>query len=794
MKKYLPIILILTIFLTFGCGNNSTSESSSTNPDTSIKVTGINITSEKYIKLDIAEASTTKTSQITANIEPADADNKNILYASDDENIALVDANGLITAKNAGLANISVISAANPAIFDTVAVEVVNSDTGEEPVINKVLAVEVNTKDITLDLNEAAGMLSFQILTTIKPEDLEEQYRTLFFNSSNNNIVQVDNTGLVTAKSTGNAVITITAETNPEIKEEINVQVIDTTGEEAGVTSIYLPVKNAELDLNADKLNNTYQIEAIVLPETLEASQKALTYLSSNDAAATVDTNGLITAQNTGNAVITITSVSNPKVTAEFNVQVVDTTGKIVEVSDIEITPNQIEIDLNSDTLTYQLKPVVMPETATDKSLTYSIDKENIATVDTLGNINAKKTGDAIITVTSKSNPAVSKNINIKVKNSAIDNGETVPLEAIIINEDNPLMLKIGEPYQIKTTLVPANTTQLQTYFHVNYSNFAKVDEKTGLITGLKADCDSSQPVQVEIYNTDFGSNIAKQYLNLCIVDENGPIELKGLTVTPKTLTVNKDSYLGYFGNNIAVNYEPSNTTQKGLKFISESSLVTINEKGIARVGQQTGTAIVKVQSTEKPEIYDTVILNIIDPYDKEPPVYNDINPSEMAAHPERMYIKIMFDVTSSTGDIYNDNEKVGIRGIDYTFVENNNNAGTLLEEPANGYLTPYGFCEKYGCYAGRFENISIAQKNAGITYYVGNNGIYTPVKTSGITNHDLYLVFFTTAGSYYSRHTVTLPIDWSKYDTSIHKNAAKFHIIINDRKASVVFDGFENK
>lgn len=191
---------------------------------------------------------------------------------------------------------------------------------------------------------------------------------------------------------------------------------------------------------------------------------------------------------------------------------------------------------------------------------------------------------------------------------------------------------------------------------------------------------------------------------------------------------MNVDSYLGYFGNNIAVNYEPSNTTQKGLKFISESPLVTINESGIAKFEKQTGTTIVKVQSVEKPKLYDTITLNIIEPFDKEPPVYNDINPSEMNVHPERMYIKIMFDAESSIGDLYSESDRVGVRGLDF---QTNSGAGTLLKEHVQGYIQPYGYCEKYKCYEGKdiLENISIAKKNIGITYYVGNNGLYTPVK-----------------------------------------------------------------
>lgn len=328
-------------------------------------------------------------------------------------------------------------------------------------------------------------------------------------------------------------------------------------------------------------------------------------------------------------------------------------------------------------------------------------------------------------------------------------------------------------------------------YFQMNpyYSNKVDFNTDTGTITAKEAG----------VAWVEMGSNNKsglKKEFKVTVVDKNGPIELTGLSVAPKTLTVNKDQYLGYFGNNIAINYEPGNTSEKSVKFISNNpSLLTINESsGTARAANTTSTTTVKVQSTIKPEIYDELTVNIIDPYDKEPPVYNDINPSEMAANPGRMYIKLMFDVTSSQGDIYSDTNSVGIRGIDYTFAENNNSAGTLIKEPANGYLAPYGFCEKYGCYPERIENSSIAKRNAGITYYVGNNGLYTPIKASGTTNHSLYLVFFTTPGSYYSRHNVTLPIDWSKYDASKHKNAAKFHIIINDKKPTVVFDGFENK
>lgn len=790
MKKFMPVILILLIALLFGCDNSSSDSSTSGGTgDNTVNVTGINVSPET-IELDIAQNSSTKTAQINAYVIPANASNQKIGYDSSSPQIAGVDENGVVTAHAVGAANITVASLANVSIFKTVTVIVSNSDTGETPDINNVISIEVNSNNIELDLNALQNKRTFQIEAVAKPEEIDESLKTLIFSSNNTNVAEVDNTGLVSANSEGNAVITVKAASNPDAFAEINVKVSDTTSLDTP-SEIVLNLSAVELDVNPAKNRDSFQIDAQVLPSELADNKKGVTYESNDANTADVSLEGLVTAKKAGTAVITVTSTENSAVKATLNVTVNDTTSDVIEVSDIQVDNNQLELDINSDILTYQLNPKVLPDNATNKYLMYSIDNDNIAKIDNLGNITIKNTGNATITITSQSNTLISKNINLVVKNSALDNGEEVPLQNIVINESNPLTIKIGEPYQIKTSLVPINTTQTQTYYHVNYGNFATVSE-TGLLTGLKADCDTKQPVQLEIYNIDYGTNIPKQYINLCIVDENGPIALNKLSVTPKEITVNKDSYLGYFTNHIAVNYEPANTTQKSLTFTSSSPLVSINN-GIVRVADITGKAEIKVQSSENPDIYDTVTLNIIDPFDREPPVYEDINPGEMSSHTDRMYIKIKFDVSSSVGNLYDESERIGIRGIDF---QNNLGSGTLIKEPANGYIAPYGYCEKYKCFADKdgLENTLIAKKNIGINYYVGANILYTPVQQSGTTNYSLYLVFFKSPGVAYTRPTVNLPIDWSKYDPKIHKNAAKFHITVKDKITTVTFDGFETK
>ncbi len=74
------------------------------------KVTSINL-DKKQIYLPIGEKT-----QINAKIEPQDADEKGIIYSSGDENIAVVDQNGSITAIQSGTVEIFASSKENPNI------------------------------------------------------------------------------------------------------------------------------------------------------------------------------------------------------------------------------------------------------------------------------------------------------------------------------------------------------------------------------------------------------------------------------------------------------------------------------------------------------------------------------------------------------------------------------------------------------------------------------------------------------------------------------------------------------
>ena len=124
----------------------------------------------------------------------------------------------------------------------------------------------------------------------------------------------------------------------------------------------------------------------------------------------------------------------------------------------------------------------------------------------------------------------------------------------------------------------------------------------------------------------------------------------------------------------------------------------------------------------------------------------------------------------------------------------NGKNGIELITKNMNGYISNYGFCEKYGCMQGRPENENIAVKSSGINYYVGHNDLYIPVRSSGKSTYDIYTIFSFGSARLYYRSNEQLVIDWDQYNPEIHKNAAKFHIILKDRTFSSTFDGFDTK
>ena len=121
MKKK-PIILLACAFLLVGCGEDASSQTSSSTDTPSqsedVRVSGISL-NETSKELQIGE-----TFQLMTSVTPSNATNTLVSYSSSNENVASVSLLGLVTAKGVGKATITVTSDDNPDVKATLSLEV----------------------------------------------------------------------------------------------------------------------------------------------------------------------------------------------------------------------------------------------------------------------------------------------------------------------------------------------------------------------------------------------------------------------------------------------------------------------------------------------------------------------------------------------------------------------------------------------------------------------------------------------------------------------------------------------
>ena len=136
------------------------------------------------------------------------------------------------------------------------------------------------------------------------------------------------------------------------------------------------------------KVNYTAQLTCTVLPSN--ASDKSVTWISSNSKVCVVLQSGKVTAKATGTSTITVTTADGSK----------KATCKIT------VTQPVTSIKLNKASLTilkgktFKLIPSIYPANASNKKVVWKSSNKALATVSSTGIITAKKKGTATVTVT----------------------------------------------------------------------------------------------------------------------------------------------------------------------------------------------------------------------------------------------------------------------------------------------------------------------------------------------------------------------------------------------------------
>jgi len=165
----------------------------------------------------------------------------------------------------------------------------------------------------------------------------------------------------------------------------------------------YILVDNLESEIVLDsislpstktvKLGETLTLTPMFNPEN--ATNKIVTWESSDETVATVDNVGKVTPVKVGSTIITVTSQDGNK-KATCTVTVTETTETVAVTS---VSLNKTKLTLQEGK-TETLTATVSPSNATNKAVTYKSLDETVAKVDANGKVTAVKAGTATITVT----------------------------------------------------------------------------------------------------------------------------------------------------------------------------------------------------------------------------------------------------------------------------------------------------------------------------------------------------------------------------------------------------------
>ena len=177
-----------------------------------------------------------------------------------------------------------------------------------------VTSMSLNFTNATLSQGETIALIP-----TLYPSTITN--KTVTYTSSNPQVAEVNANGIITAVGVGEAVITVTPNAESAVTASAQISVL---AEKIPVESIDLNRTTASM-LVGDKL----QLNAIILPAN--ATDKSVTWSSSDAGAASVDENGLVTALEQGDATITAVANGNPNLKASCVIQLAH---KVIEAGD----------------------------------------------------------------------------------------------------------------------------------------------------------------------------------------------------------------------------------------------------------------------------------------------------------------------------------------------------------------------------------------------------------------------------------------------------------------------------
>ncbi len=465
-----------------------------------------------------------KTKTLTATMKPASASNKKVRWYTSDKTVATVDGKGKITGVKAGTATIKVVSGDKNV-----------SAVCKVTVIQRVTSIKFKDANPTVKVGKSKTL----VVNTL-PETASETAFT--WKTSDKKIAKVSKTGKVKGIAPGTVTITV-SNADGTAKARCRLTVLQ------GVTG--MKFDKASLTVSRGR---TAAIKPIIEPAN--AADKTLTWTSSNNDVATVDSKGVVTAKAVGYAVIT-GKTNDGGFTDTCRVNVVYGVKRVK----LDKTSATLEVD---EKLT--LKPTIYPSYATNKDVKWKSSDKNVVKVTSKGVVKALAKGTAVVTV------------------STVDGGYTATCTIRVVKKATGVKLsrskatlERGQTYQLSASVQPNDATIRTVKWSSSNRSVATVNSK-GLVTAV-----AGGTAKITAKTTDGG------FKKSCVIT---------VRVSPTSIALNHNTYTLDTGKTLRLKaaLAPADATGSVSWSSSNSGVAAVSSKGVV-TAQKGGTATITART-----------------------------------------------------------------------------------------------------------------------------------------------------------------------------------------------------
>ena len=607
------------------------------------------------------------TLQLTATVNPTNATNSVVDWSSNNESVATVDDNGLVTAVSVGSATITATAADGSNVYGSCALTVTAkpvsvSDTltrettgisngttsystwsGKTGTSGAVYAGQSAGDKDSIQIrskNSNSGIITTTSGGKISKVSVEFQSETAsgrvlniygkstayssasdLYGSNSGTLIGTIVNGTSTELSISDEYTYVGVRSNDGAIYLTNITF--TWGGSAAATPVY-PTSISLSGTSSISIGSTSQLDVTYTPS--DTTVKNVSFTSSNTSIATVSSSGLVTGVAAGSATITATAEKES-----------GTTTATINITVTEISVTSISLDSNTATVkagkTVTLVATVYPTNATNKTVSWSSSNSAVATVTSAGVVTGVSAGEATITASCGGKTATCV---VTVTSAATAGEETFSIS----------YTDLPTSYQTGTTVYTASSgIKFQAYNCANYSSKMQFKASSGYLQSTEELTLQSITINDRESNelTVYGSNTSGSF-ETEITGTNDVYDLTGYSYFKVARTASGAAYcssitvltgtptptdptsivlsptsadVGVGGTKqLSVSYVPSNANQnKAVTWTSSNTNVaTVSSEGLVSVKSTATagqTAIITAKLTNIPSITATCTITV---------------------------------------------------------------------------------------------------------------------------------------------------------------------------------------